>query len=202
MNIALRRAKQKIKMHPPNLRYGRARLTPLLELSKQDWKRIEVHFRDPEIAWLNGTPPNRMPLWILKRILKADSRRKDRETFGVFDEHNVYIGTIELYDIRFDRATLGIIIGERSHWSKGYGPEAINALLEFAFLDLDLRRVVLNTFADNPRAKASFTKIGFSETKRSQNYQNRINVHMQLNKNHWLELRRLASQTKSEEPVT
>ena len=81
-----------------------------------------------------------MPLWLLKRVLKADSRRADRETYGIFDEANTYIGTVELYDIRYNSATLGIIIGERSHWSRGYGPEAIGALLEHAFHDLGLNR--------------------------------------------------------------
>lgn len=199
MNIALRRTKLNLKTQTPSLRFGRIHLLPLLELSKQDWKRIDVHFRDPEISWLNGTPPNRMPLWLLKRVLKADSRRSDRETFGIFDENDLYIGTIELYDIRFDKATLGIIIGERSHWSKGYGPEAINALLHYAFHDLDLRRIVLNTFADNPRARASFSKIGFSETKRSQNYQSRIDVHMQISKATWLERRKLSSEPSTTE---
>ena len=72
-----------------------------------------------------------MPLWLLRRVLRADSRRRDRETYGIFDVsagEEAYIGTIELYDIRHDRATLGIIIGERSHWSRGFGPEAIEAL--------------------------------------------------------------------------
>ncbi|HEX7021967.1 MAG TPA: GNAT family N-acetyltransferase, partial [Trueperaceae bacterium] len=107
------------------LRFKRVTLRPLSEVDQQAWRRIHAHFRDPEIARLNGTPPNRMPLWLLKRVLKADSRRPDRETFGIFDEEDAYIGTIELYDIGYRSATLGIIIGEKSHWSRGYGPEAI-----------------------------------------------------------------------------
>ena len=159
----------------------------LADLDKGAWRRIHSHFRDPEIAHLNGTPPNRMPLWLLKRVLKADSRRADRRTYGIFDEEACYIGTVELYDIRFDSATLGIIIGEKTHWSKGYGPEAIGALLEHAFSDLELREVRLNTFGDNLRAQAAFKKIGFTELRRVNAGNGRVDVHMKITEERWLE---------------
>jgi RimJ/RimL family protein N-acetyltransferase len=170
------------------LRYGRVCLKPLLEIDKRDWQRIHTHFRDPEIAHLNGTAPNRMPLWLLRRVLKADSRRADRRTYGIYDEADSYIGTIELYDIRFDNATLGIIIGEKSHWSKGYGPEAMQALLDYAFHDMRLNRIVLHTYADNPRAQAAFRKVGFRELRRVQSgNRGRIDVVMELDRPTWLE---------------
>lgn len=173
----------------PELSFGRVRLIPLVELKQGAWRRIHAHFRDPEISHLNGTPPNRMPLWLLKRVLKADSRRADRETYGIFDEADTYIGTVELYDIRYNSATLGIIIGERSHWSRGYGPEAIGALLEYAFGALELSEIRLSTFADNLRAQAAFKKIGFTEMRRVANGRGRIDVQMSLWRGSWLERR-------------
>ena len=169
------------------LSYKRVTLKPLAELDGRAWRRIHAHFRDAEIAHLNGTPPNRMPLWLLKRVLKADSRRADRETFGVFDEHDAYIGTIELYDVRHASATLGIIIGEKSHWSRGYGPEAIHALLAYAFNDLGLERVTLSTFADNARAQAAFRKAGFAEVRRVSAGGGRTDVQMELPLARWRE---------------
>ncbi len=168
------------------LRFKRVLLKPLAELDQQAWRRIHAHFRDPEIAYLNGTAPNRMPLWLLKRILKADSRRPDRMTFGIFDELGAYIGTIELYDMHQDEATLGIIIGERTHWNRGYGPEAIHALLKHAFKDLGLQRVKLSTFADNLRAQEAFKKVGFIEMRRLKTPAGRTDVQMQINRNAWL----------------
>lgn len=173
-----------------NLRYGRVRLVPLLELDQEAWRRVHAHFKDPEIAHLNGTPPSRLPLWLLKRILKADSRRSDRETYGILDTSEKierYIGTIELYDVRFDRATLGIIIGERSHWSRGFGPEAVQAILTRAFEELGLERVILSTFGDNERAQQAFRKVGFSERRRVPTSRGRIDVQMELSRVAWLE---------------
>ncbi len=169
------------------LRHGRVTLLPLADLDNVAWRRIQSHFRDPEIAHLNGTPPNRMPLWLLKRILKADARRSDRATFGIFDEADGYIGTIELYDIRGGSATLGIIIGERSHWGQGYGPEAIHAVLGHAFAELGLELVRLNTFGDNLRAQAAFRKVGFREVRRVRTAGGRTDVQMELYRGAWLE---------------
>lgn len=172
------------------LRHGRVALRPLSELDGAAWRRVHAHFKDPEIAHLNGTPPSRMPLWLLRRVLKADSRRRDRETFGIFDTSSgaeSYIGTIELYDMRHDAATLGIIIGERSHWSRGFGSEAVAALLEHAFTDLGLERVTLSTFGDNERAQAAFKKVGFHEKRRFLTARGRVDVQMELTRWAWLE---------------
>lgn len=173
-----------------SLRHGRVVLRPLDELGAEAWRRVQAHFRDPEIAHLNGTPPSRMPLWLLRRVLKADSRRSDRETYGIFDasgEVEAYIGTIELYDLRHDQATLGIIIGERSHWGRGFGPEAIGALLERAFGELGLERVKLSTFGDNERAQAAFKKVGFHERRRFLTSRGRVDVQMEYSRWAWLE---------------
>lgn len=168
-----------------SISWGRIALVPLSELDNDAWRRVQRHFRDPEIAHLNGTPPNRMPLWLLKRVLKADSRRSDRETFGILDETGAYIGTVELYDIRLDAATLGIIIGEKTHWNRGYGPEAMEAMLRHAFGTLGLSRIRLATFADNPRAQAAFRKVGFREVRRAPGAGGRMDVHMELTRSDW-----------------
>ncbi len=167
--------------------FGRVHLRPLSELDQEAWRKVQGHFRDPEIAHLNGTPPNRMPLWLLKRVLRADSRRSDRKTFGIFDEHSHYIGTIELYEIRTTKATLGIIIGEKSHWNRGYGPEAMHALLDHAFRELGLEHIRLTVFADNARAVAAYRKVGFAEVKRTPAKNGREDVHMELYQGVWLE---------------
>ena len=58
--------------------------------------------------------PTIAPLLDIFRRLTAG--RPDRRTYGIYDERGDYVGTIELYDLRGHEATLGIIIGERSHW--------------------------------------------------------------------------------------
>lgn len=169
----------------PVLTEGRVTLRPLADAGPAAWRRIHAHFRDPEIAFLNGTPPSRMPLWLLRRVLRSDARRPDRRTYGIYDEHGDYVGTIELYDLRGHEATLGIIIGERTHWATGYGPEAMHALLGYAFDALGMALVRLNTFGDNVRAQRAFKKVGFHEVDRRVDASGRVDVRMELLRADW-----------------
>ena len=56
---------------------------------------------------------------------------------------------------------VGIGIGERDCWSKGYGTEAMRLMLRFAFDELNLERVSLGVYAHNSRAIRSYEKAGF-----------------------------------------
>jgi RimJ/RimL family protein N-acetyltransferase len=58
-------------------------------------------------------------------------------------------------------AWAGIVIGEREFWGNGYGTEAMQLMLRYAFAELNLRRVSLGVFAYNPRAIRSYEKAGF-----------------------------------------
>lgn len=58
-------------------------------------------------------------------------------------------------------AFVGIGIGEREFWGKGYGTDAMNLTLRYAFTELNLRRVSLDVFEFNERAVRSYEKVGF-----------------------------------------
>ncbi len=58
-------------------------------------------------------------------------------------------------------AFVGIGIGNREDWSKGYGTDAMNLILRFAFTEINLHRVTLTVFEYNPRAVRSYEKAGF-----------------------------------------
>jgi len=59
------------------------------------------------------------------------------------------------------RGTLGISIGEKGEWGRGYGTEAIRLVLGFAFGEMKLRRVDLCTDEDNARGIRCYEKCGF-----------------------------------------
>ena len=56
---------------------------------------------------------------------------------------------------------VGLGIGNRDDWGKGYGTDAMKIMLRFAFTELNLRRVTLTVFEYNPRAIRSYEKVGF-----------------------------------------
>ena len=73
------------------------------------------------------------------------------------------IGEAMLADIdrRNGSAQLGIFIGEAGEWGKGYGTDAVNAIVDFGFAELRLERIWLNVWTENPRARRSYEKAGF-----------------------------------------
>jgi len=58
---------------------------------------------------------------------------------------------------------LGIMLGEKDEWDKGYGTEAMLLLVGHCFETLNLNRAYLRVYAENLRAKRSYEKTGFVE---------------------------------------
>ena len=75
----------------------------------------------------------------------------------------VYIGNTGLHnaDAVTREAEFGIFIGEKEFWGKGYGKEASLLMLKHGFEDLNLNRIYLFVFENNPRAIASYKAAGF-----------------------------------------
>ena len=56
---------------------------------------------------------------------------------------------------------IGIGLGAREYWGQGYGTDAMQTLLRYAFTEMNLRRLTLLVFDYNPRAIRSYEKCGF-----------------------------------------
>lgn len=76
-----------------------------------------------------------------------------------------HIGNIGLHNIDWINrsATTGALIGEKECWSQGYGGEAKELVLEYAFMRLGLHRIGSGVFATNPRSFAYLKKSGYVE---------------------------------------
>ena len=70
-------------------------------------------------------------------------------------------------------AFIGIGIGEREFWGKGYGTDAMKLILQYAFTEINLERVSLTVFEYNPRAIRSYEKAGFSREGRMRKFLNK-----------------------------
>ena len=81
--------------------------------------------------------------------------------FIVLDENGRPIGTCSVYNVSGDSAAIGIRIGERSCWGKGYGTEAVKQLLDWCF-DAGLEVIRLRVLAENLRAIGCYRKCGFA----------------------------------------
>ena len=91
------------------------------------------------------------------------STRQNDYVFAIEADEGTYIGNIGLHSVDLDnrRAVLGIIIGEKAYWGRGYGTDAICTMLDWAFGYLNLNRVSLTVYEYNERAIRCYEKSGF-----------------------------------------
>lgn len=66
--------------------------------------------------------------------------------WAVLDENGRHVGTLTAYvDVHHDVADVGIMIGEREVWGKGYGLEAWKAVCDFLLNQRKIRKVTAGT---------------------------------------------------------
>jgi len=139
----------------------RLRLRPF---RPEDLGRTRAWVADPEIArWI-------LPAWPLLPTSWEEWTHRvytspDAIHFAIVLFNGRHIGNCSLHTIRWDEgvAEVGIVLGEKDCWGKGYGPEALRLLLSYAFEELGLKKVVLHVHRENVRAIRSYKKVGFTE---------------------------------------
>ena len=124
---------------------------------------------DDELAGLDATRPLNMSY---KDFLKYSGEELVfpsvlSKRFAIDTHDGKHIGNCMYYDIdvRPGEAEIGIMIGDRDYWGKGYGTDSVGALLDHIFTTTLLTHVYLHTLEGNQRARRSFAKAGFGETK-------------------------------------
>jgi RimJ/RimL family protein N-acetyltransferase len=134
----------------------------LRAIERQDLPIFVRWFNDPEVRqYLAMYMPMSMAeeeKWFERQLEDQDGR-----VFAIETEDGAHIGNIGLHSIDWKnrRAYLGIVIGEKEYWGKGYGSDAIRTLLGFAFGEMNLHRVYLTVYAYNERAIRCYEKCGF-----------------------------------------
>jgi len=104
---------------------------------------------------------------------------KDPPGFYMFAIHTLdddkLIGEIGLDAVELPHMEtfVGIGLGERETWGKGFGTDAMRIILRYAFSELNLHRVSLTVFEYNPRAIQSYIKAGFVEEGRVRGFLHR-----------------------------
>ena len=68
-----------------------------------------------------------------------------------------------LYNIDYFNKSmeLGIMIGKKNYWNKGYGTDSVNTMIKFIFNNTDFSKIYLHTLKWNIRAQQAFIKCGF-----------------------------------------
>ncbi len=135
-------------------------------VEQTDLDEIMKWVNDPEVIdnLLMRYPMSRYleEKWMEKALDTSDMREK---TFTIETKDGVYLGGIGLHKINWENrnAEVGIVIGKKEYWGKGYGTDAMLTILEFAFTHMNLHRVYLEVYDFNTRGIRSYEKCGFKK---------------------------------------
>jgi len=75
----------------------------------------------------------------------------------------IHIGTCSLFNFNLagNSAEIGIMLGEKMYWGRGYGEDALNTFMLDIFEVSGLQSLILRTLDWNVRARTCFEKCGF-----------------------------------------
>ena len=130
----------------------------------EDLPRSRRWYSDPDVRhWLHLSETSLPTLQSERNRWQSAGADPARQMWVIETRDGVAIGIIGLQSIDdvHRRAELGISIGEKAYWSRGYGTDAIRVLLRYAFAALSLRRVELIADIDNERGIRCYEKCGF-----------------------------------------
>jgi RimJ/RimL family protein N-acetyltransferase len=85
---------------------------------------------------------------------------------GIFlNPELVHIGNIKLgpIDRNHSSSDIGILIGDRVQWGKGYSTSAIKMLSDYAFTKLGLIKLTASCYSSNQGSRHAFLNAGFVE---------------------------------------
>lgn len=134
---------------------------------RDDLPRWHEFLNDVEVELLSGgDPPRPQTLESLERRFNEKMMRDggNSANFAVeADAKLIGYCTLSRFDTLSQTCELGIVIGDRAYWGRGYGREATNLLLDYAFRMRNFRKVWLTVSATNERAYRAYRACGFVE---------------------------------------
>ena len=129
-----------------------------------DAQRCYLWMNDPNIV---RTLKSRYPIafqneveW-LERSMNASA--SERHFAIERRDDRTHIGNASIHDIDWISRTgwFGLFIGEPTAWNRGFGSDAIQTLVRFAFDEMNIRKLRINIFDYNDKARHVLTSRGF-----------------------------------------
>ena len=116
---------------------------------------------DPEITRYMGVV-KKYDLRSLKNYIKVE---KKKSYFWMLVEKNSKrkIGTIKLSNFSLKTCYIGCLIGDKKFWNKGLATDAKRNIINFAFNNLKINKIISGVFAQNKANHIVNKKIGFKK---------------------------------------
>lgn len=123
------------------------------------------------VHWLNDLevtqflPHSRMAISMANEPEILERLSKEHNYSIVTTDEDKLIGTCGFHNVveTHRHAEVGIFIGDKSTWGKGYGTEALFLLCWYGFNFLNYHNIELHYIDANQRGQKSYEKLGFRE---------------------------------------
>lgn len=134
----------------------------LRAVEEGDAERCHRWINDPEVTQFMSM---RFPMSLLQERKWVERERDPNKELSLAIEtlDGDHIGNCGLNGISSvdRRAGIGIVIGEKDYWGKGYGTDATLTHCGFGFTQMNLHRIFLHVYEFNTRAICCYEKCGF-----------------------------------------
>jgi len=126
-------------LNDPEVKQGLSLLYPLSLAEEEEWfaDMLKKHPREKPMA-IEIQPDPKKDTW-------------------------VFVGNCAFFGVDLENrsAEIGIHIGEKEYWDKGFGTRAMKLVLQHGFANMNLHRIHLRVYESNLRAIRSYEKAGF-----------------------------------------
>lgn len=129
---------------------------------------------DPEINQFLESRHSEQTLTSVCSFVENAKRNPKEFFFGIYSKPlEKHIGNIRIHmiDLYHGTAEVGILIGEKTAWGRGYASEALILCSQFCRNTLKLRKLTAGCYGANIGSKKAFLKAGYEvEAVRKQQY--------------------------------
>jgi RimJ/RimL family protein N-acetyltransferase len=125
---------------------------------------------DPDVTQYTESRFVRHTMESVTDYVKSVSGSSQDYFYGIYT--NEHIGNIKLHvNMHHNLGDIGIIIGDKQQWGKGYATEAIKLLTEHGFDKIGLHKISAGIYANNPGSIKAFHAAGYEvEGRHKQTY--------------------------------
>ncbi len=137
----------------------------LRAVERDDLKTIHELRQNVDLVLMSDGDWEPEPLASHEKWFDKNLEGQEERSWFMIEVDGVAIGSCGLHHShrRNGSTQFGIAIHHPDYVGRGYGPDAINVLLRWAFMIQNWRRVGLTVLASNPRAYRAYQKLGFVE---------------------------------------
>tara|TARA_B110001454_G_C12599818_1_gene383955 strand:+ start:175 stop:708 length:534 start_codon:yes stop_codon:yes gene_type:complete len=138
---------------------GNAYLRPI---NMHDISQLYIDgLNDPEVHhFLVAAKNKKQDYKSISTYVKKNLDSKDAILFGFFLD-NILRGTVRLHDIIDKKSFIGIVIFDKSIWGKKWGRKILLAVNNFAYRELDIKKIKAGVEFDNHKSARLFSSAGY-----------------------------------------